>query len=229
MRSSRNGDLSKALYLNRALVQIHLGWFDAAVDDANHALSFESTNFKALYRKGLALYKLGKFHGAGNVLEILCNEHSDDQEAKHLMERNKSRLVEHQSGIYNFAALSKSVSLRSPWLDISTFCIPITVKHTAKNGRGLFARKAMRVGELLMVEKAFQVSYKENSDDTQMLLDFNTRRGFLGSHAVLLNHVIQKCFRNPSQHAAFLDLFSGDYPSSCEEGTIVDDVGIVDT
>jgi len=229
LRLSPNRDLCKALHLNRALIRIHLGWFDAAVDDANHALSFESTNFKALYRKALALYKLGKFHGAGDVLEILCNEYSDDQQAKHLTEKNKSRLVEHQSGIYNFAALSKSVSLRSPWLDIATFCIPLTVKQTAKNGRGLFARKAVRIGELLMVEKAFQVSYKEKRDDTQMLLDFNTRRGFLGTHAVLLNHLIQKCFRNPSQHAALLDLFSGDYPSSPEEGTILDDVQITDT
>ena len=70
-----------AVLNNRARVRTSLGNFSAANDDATAVLKYEPNNLKALYRRGLSSFKLGRLDGALEDAKKLLALDSNNKQA----------------------------------------------------------------------------------------------------------------------------------------------------
>jgi hypothetical protein len=113
--------------------------------------------------------------------------------------QTQARLKEASTGEYDFAAISNSVSHVHKRLNHASFTANVVIRTSGKKGRGLFATKGIKAGELILVEKAFLIafeSYVGPEKHVVLNLDTNTRR--IGAHAVLFNRLVQKLLHNPT-------------------------------
>ncbi len=225
------------LYRNRAIVNTHLQRYEQASSDAMSALipkanggqKEDKDNVKALYRAGHALYCCEQFSEAESAFQQLLSISSTDPNGMAQLAKTKARLEEAIAGKYNFAAMGKSVDLGHQRLDHATFTANVVVRPSGKKGRGLFATKEIKSGELILVEKAFAVAFEsEIGTKTYIILNLNTNTGRIGPHAILFLTLVQKMLRNPSQARQVLQLFDGGYAPKCI-APIVDGVAVIDT
>lgn len=149
--------------------------------------------------------------------------------------RAQSRTVEQKSGVYNFNELQANAKkLRPPHLDHATYIGPVEIGQTESKGRGLFATKPVKAGELLLCEKAFSHAHAdEDASDRSVniqkinpLIDPMTGGGIMGARKDLIMLTVQKLYRNPSLAQAFTNLCHGTYegvsPATVDGKPIVD-------
>lgn len=229
--------LRRDLYRNRAIVNIYLEQFETAVGDANAALIPEpledenamKINVKALYRGGRACYCQESFSKAQKLYEKVLQINPEDQDAGEQLAKTRARLEESTTGKYDFTAMSNSVNAAHKRLDYATFTKNVTIRPSSKKGRGLFATKNIKAGELVLVEKAFSVAFaSELGSETHMILNLNTNTGRIGAHANLHNQLVQKMLNNPNQAQRMLALFDGGYSPKCTP-QIIDGKMVIDT
>ncbi|KAL2066486.1 hypothetical protein VTL71DRAFT_2557 [Oculimacula yallundae] len=144
------------IYRNRALAYLRTEAFDFALKDISYVSDPQE---KGLYRKGLALYGLGRFKDAFDVFQILIDAYPGSKYGNQELNRCRLRVVEQETGIYDFRALYKATALRPPRLDIANFIGPVEVRDSTGRGRGLFTTQAVEAGEILLCEKAFAYCY----------------------------------------------------------------------
>jgi hypothetical protein len=124
-------------------------------------------------------------------------------------------------------------SARPPHLDHATFSGPVIIKESPGRGRGLFTTRDVKVGELLLCEKAFAHCYAapqhespEGSSKTSVLINTHTNRITLGTQSDLLTDIVQKLYKNPSLLPKFNELYHGSYKpvdiSVCDGEPIID-------
>ena len=260
---SGDEDLRRDLLRNRSLVNTLLGRFETARTDAITSLSPEvnglvssfdalqlgpsvdlnpeiwskgksnhvvKNDIKGLYRAGRAAYELGDYVGAERHFEdaLLLDEDSD---CVRELVRTTARITEQETGIYHFATPTR----HRPRLDHAEFLANVYVKHTgdAKKGRGLFAKKAIKAGKLLLVEKAFCTAFHSDANREQyIIMDSNTDRISMGSDANLLLAIVQKMLYNPEIGAELMELYAGKatpYPNANNPLPVVDGVAAVET
>jgi hypothetical protein len=189
-----------------------------------------------LFRAAEALYGLGRYSECCEVIVVLHTNFLENKQASEVLERARNRSLEQKTGTYNFEQLqAKAKKLRPPQLDAATYIGPVEIKQTESKGRGLFVTKAVKAGDLLLCEKAFETAYVTDvaADSNQMgskmtiLLNTETNQGFMGGQADLLKSIVQKLDRNPSLAAAFKALYHGTYEAATT--STVDGQPIVDT
>ncbi|OQE24015.1 hypothetical protein PENFLA_c010G09886 [Penicillium flavigenum] len=202
--------------LNRALSFLKSYCFDAALRDVEDVLQVSELSEKALFRKAQALYQLRRFRESCQTHEILAEKYPDNNMAAHEYARASARLLEQNSGEYEFGKMILEAKKRQPpRLDRGTYIGPVTVKQTQSHGRGLFTTQAVKAGDLLFCEKAFAHAFHDEngSKDLRLLLNVDMDEATIGTQGELIELIVQKLSKNPSLLPGFVDLHHGTYKS----------------
>ncbi|KAH6645483.1 hypothetical protein BKA67DRAFT_585158 [Truncatella angustata] len=204
-------------HLNRSLTNLHLNRPKKALYDASKSCESDiEPNEKALFRQAKAFYSLAKFKLCMEKLIVLvrCNPRNTDTWAE--IRRVKQRLLEEETGSYDFASMYKQAEATPPLIDCATYVGPVAVRNSVGRGRGLFTTRAVKSGELLFCEKAFAYSYAGDDSsigrsNTTILMNLSTGTICVGGQAHLITQVVQKLYHDPSEAKVFIDLYHGDY------------------
>lgn len=195
------------------------------MEDANAVLDRSPGKEKALFRKAEALYQLRRFKETKEVLGYMISLYPCNKIASHRMERVSHRLQE-EAGIYDFAGMLKE-NMQPVKSDRASYIGSVEVRacKVKSRGRGLFLKKSVNAGELLLCEKAFSVSLLSIHDD-----DSNDHglsgKGLDVARDDLHKDCVFQFHRNPSLFSAFKGLHPGHY--SPEEISEVDEQTILD-
>lgn len=190
-------------YLNRSLANLRLGRPATALSDAikSYEGGISAPTEKALFREASALYDLAKYDQCLDRLEALRAAYPANNPALTMIARVKARLHEQQTGQYDFRQMHNQAEATPPLIDCATYSMPVEIRHSLGKGRGVFTKRKVLVGELLICEKAF---------------------GYIGGtiaesdayrQACLRAQVVQKMFHNIEDARQFGDLHHGDYTS----------------
>jgi hypothetical protein len=156
---STDPEEQQTILRNRALANLKLGRFDSALADTGYpdTLHGKVLSEKAFFRAAEALYNLERYHESVGVLQDLCNEFPENQQAAKQLERAQLRLHEQLTGTYDFKHMQKEArTIEPPILDHATFIGPVEIRTTSDGkGRGMFLTKDVKAGDLLICEKAF--------------------------------------------------------------------------
>lgn len=226
LRRSTTSEMSHILQLNRSLAHIKLRRYDEALEDAGKFSADAQQSEKGFYRAALSLYELGRFQESHQALTSLISHYPHCSAAKKEIVRTEQRLKEQEHGDYDFRAMYSAAEATPPCLDNATFAVNVEVQASNGRGRGLFAKKDVIAGDLLLCEKAFAYCSSKDSK-TSVLMNTHTDRGTMGTQADLITAIVQKMFRNPSFMPVFTSLHHGDYTPVDE--TKVDGMPIIDT
>ncbi|KAI7161061.1 hypothetical protein KC349_g3111 [Hortaea werneckii] len=232
------------LYRNRALVNILLKRYDRALKDAKHSIICQdeklyqsvedprrASDAKAWYRAGRAADELGFWIDARKYFERAraLSEKAEREDAERQLERTGARIAEVDAAAYNFEAMSKSASNLRNRLDHASH-----IKHVEKGeagdcGRGLFAKKDFKPGDLILCEKAFSTAHSdEEGSRTVSFYNSNTRSIATGIQTSLLYNMVQKLVHNSNEANRFFDLYDGGCSPQCKAQE-VDGVAAIDT
>lgn len=149
--------------------------------------------------------------------------------------RAHNRVLEQQTGEYDFRALYEEVSTtRPPHLDHATYIGPVVVKSSEGRGSGLLTTKAVKAGDLLLCEKAFAHCYAAKPEEgskggsgVTMFMSMDTNKVTVGTQGDLITTIVQKLIKSLSQIGDFFSLHHGSYPSVSI--SMVDEKPVVDT
>ncbi|KAE8442535.1 hypothetical protein EG329_003250 [Mollisiaceae sp. DMI_Dod_QoI] len=238
LRSSPTLQETEILHNNKALANLRIEAFDAAFDDVSFISNPQDRSEKGLYRGALALYGLGRYKEAIEVLEILLRKYPDSVPGKDELDRSRLRFAEQQSGVYDFKTLYKAAKLRPPRMDNASYQGPVEVRESKGRGRGLFTTRSVEAGELMLCEKAFSYCFATPPEEmakasskslsySSCLIDVPGKRTSIGTHADLIRDISNKLALNPSLGSCFENLFHGNYEGIT--GISVDGTRVVDT
>ncbi|KAE9379406.1 SET domain-containing protein [Stipitochalara longipes BDJ] len=212
-------DITCDLYRNRAHVNLHMHRFDEAKSDALSSLTslpdqkHRELDSKAYLRAGNAIYQLGDYQEAKRCFQELKRLNPGDKDATARIRKAEQRIQEEETGSYNFGKLKASllVSSRQGLVsDAASFTRNVIIKASPGRGRGLFAKKDMQAGELIMCEKSFCIVWgNDQAALMSMTYDFRDDR-IRVFPAGLCKVVVQKLLENPSNVDRVMDLY-GDY------------------
>lgn len=235
--SDQDKMLRHDLRRNRSIANFYLGRYEAAAKDALRALYPEKDvdekqlkdNVKALYRAGRAFYHLQDFSKAECRLQHLLELQPDDKDGQEQLQKTKARLEEAATGNYDFASMRNSISPQHKRLSHASFTANVEVRSVGQRGKGLFATKDLKAGDVILVEKAFCIAFESETDNvTHMIMNLNTNTIRTGPHAMLYYSLVRKLSDNPNQAKRFLQLHDGGYTPKCTAQT-VDGVTAIDT
>jgi tetratricopeptide (TPR) repeat protein len=235
--SERDSLLSYDLLRNRAIVHLYLKRFENARSDALSSIIKSSEaepetkarlDNKAFFRAGRAMYELGDFDAARRAFSDALGLVPSDKAVLAEIARCDLRLAERNNGSYDFGAISRALSSsHASSFDHADFLRNTVMQETSYGGRGLFATKAIKAGELVLCERAFHVAHPV--DPLYILININTGHGAFGGRASLLFAIIDKLRNNPVAWAGrFLDLHDGGYEPKCTAMQI-DGAAVIDT
>lgn len=137
----------------------------------------------------------------------------DSAAAKKDYARCLVRIQEETTGNHDFRAMFAALNPQQVHMDAASFFANVTIAESAHHGRGVFATRPIKAGELIFCEKA-----------GQMPNQYEPAR----ASAALYAKMAHQLFDNPSLAPKVLALYGGEYPRTGAEGTIVDGVPIVD-
>lgn len=217
-KTDNNIDLRSTLHRNRAQVYLNLGQYELASQDALAAATLaenltqqpKSLTVKSYFRAGRAQYQLGSFSSAKEYFDKAMGLDPMDESVAAELRRTNQRILEQQTGNYDFAAMARSATASHQKLDHATFSGNTRIAPAGKRGRGLFATNDIKHGEVVIVEKAFCAVFMDQVDkECSFLVNINTDRIDYGAQAQRLYDMIDKIRCNPTQASEFLDLFDG--------------------
>lgn len=154
------------LLRNRAAVNLSLTRYESALDDATAAVMPEvlpnaaKYNTKAHLRQARAAYALGDWRSAESHYAEALSCTAADPDSLTGRKSVVDRLQEATSGSYDFKKISDSLGEKSSRLDVADFQSSTEVRAAGRHGRGLFATKALKAGDLILCEKAFAIRFK---------------------------------------------------------------------
>ncbi|RGP64268.1 hypothetical protein FSPOR_8088 [Fusarium sporotrichioides] len=184
-------------HLNRSLTNLKLGRPAKALSDATQAYDPNTPSEKALFRHVHALYGLQEFEQCEAMTQALLDSFPDSKVAQLTHQRVKSRLQEQRTGTYNFKQMYEQAKTTEgpPLIDCATFSGPVEIRDSLGRGRGLFTRKDVSAGGLLLVEKAFSYSFIDEAELKGLvphMVNSATNLLTAGASANLWPQVIQK-------------------------------------
>ncbi|RMZ69230.1 TPR domain [Pyrenophora seminiperda CCB06] len=202
---------------NRSLAYLNTQQYDAALLDTGFPHFGKDPSYNALIRAAQALYQLARFEQCREVAERLYEEFPNDDDALTTFNRVLDRCIESRSGTFDFKLLQLEAKKRTPpQLDHATYMGPIEVRETELSGRGLFATKPMKVGDLILCEKAYASAYYKKTEGF-----------FEDPRRSLKVSVTQKLYTNPSTASDFFSLYHGD--AKAMDVLFVDGKPVIDT
>jgi tetratricopeptide (TPR) repeat protein len=214
----------------RGLAFFQVDEWDAALRDLD-AVPAGPKSDKALRGKAQTLYSLERFRASCDLFTKICKESPEDVSARNDFREAIARLAEQKKGVYNFSKMQEKASkTHPPLLDHATWIGPVTVRQTEFQGRGLFTTEAVKVGDLLLCEKAFAYTTEHHSRprwSSTLHVNTETRTTTRGGQLALTSSVIEKHCKTPSLAAAITDLHSNGF-RQVSTG-LVDGKPVVDT
>ena len=201
---------------NRTAALLKLEYYDATLEDAQWLLEQNSIKEPALLRAIGAAYQLQQYEVCQRYLVVLKQKFPACVDQRDWVCRVCDRLMEQRFGKYDFANLWKeSPSAQSPHLDLATYVSPIESRDTESRGRGLFATKSVKAGELLLCEKALSAIMPETYQFHKMgCFVVNRQETVLTTDPAafaIRSDIVQKLTRNPSLRPSFERLYDGGY------------------
>lgn len=232
--SEKNPDLARDISRNRAYINLLLESYDEAITDAQASLTgredqrSKELDGKAQYRAGCAAYNLGNYEQAKRFFEAQQNLSPDDKDAKKELKRIEKRMLEAETGSYDLIKIRSTLSPKHPRVDAATFTINTEIKDSPGSGRGLFATRDLRAGEIIMGEKPLCVVWGHESEAfTAMTYDLRDDK-IRFSPVGLTKAIVQKLHSNPSLIKPVMQLYSDwqddgeTAPEQTAQGPIVD-------
>ncbi|KAG8157458.1 hypothetical protein KVR01_012842 [Diaporthe batatas] len=214
-------------YLNRSLANLRLGRTAAALADGikSNETATSGPTERGLFREAAALYYLAKFEQCLDKLQELTTSFYAKDSATSMIDRVRKRLDEQQTGQYDFKHMYRQAKLTPPLIDCATYTMPVEIKESPGKGRGVFTKRKVLAGELLVCEKAFCYVCRDR-DGREPLTDEDADKE-------LFTQVVQKIFHNIEDARMFADLYNGDndsvVPTDKVDGKPVIDSSIVRT
>lgn len=187
--------------------------YDSAISDALTAMTTKESDWKLYVTAARAAYGLRNFELSKTYYEAALERQPDVASVQKELEKCNARIKEATEGAYDFKAMARSVTPKEIHLDRASYFAKVEVRDSPIHGRGLFATKDIKAGELVYCEKAVCVPSEFN-------LNHNS--------AALFANLVRTCHDNPSLHAQVLDLYGGSYQRSGHEAKVVDEVPVVD-
>ncbi|OAA38753.1 TPR domain protein [Beauveria brongniartii RCEF 3172] len=230
--------LSQDIRRNRAHVNLLLQRYDEAKADALASLTNgaseeqQALDSKAYFRAGSAAYALGEFAEAKRCFVEQDRLQPDNKTTQVNIRRTAKRVEEQEKGSHDMKKVVASLPKVQWKPDVASFDGKTTVKSSPGAGRGLFAARDFKAGELIMCEKAFcTVSSKDKASAavTALTVDIGQDYSIRVFPAGLHRAVVQKLLNNPSQAHKVLGLDSGDYRGIGETGASTAEGPVVDT
>lgn len=235
--------MSDALHLKRAQAYLKVGnRFEDAIADATAVTVHREHNTKTHWLLALGHYEARQFvealHAARKALDTMPDTDSTDDVCKKdivaFVESVNCRLKEQSTGEYDFCAMRRMLLKEgSKHLDIADYLSPaVEIRQSESMGYGVFAKKDIKFGDLVFVEKAFAVAW---ADENEPLLHINTVTNHIttGGYAHLIDALITKTHYNPDAAARFFGLYGGDYPrDSLDENNkplVIDGKAVIDS
>ena len=207
------------LLRNRAVANIFLKRFEQALEDAKAAIipidnqedeRAIALNSKAYERAGRAAYELGRYEEAEASFKKMRELAPSNEDALGLLKRIQQRMREQSTGDYDFMTMSKSSNKKHNRLDHADYTSNTTIRDAGESGRGLFATKDIKAGQLVLCEKALCVSFDSDAaPHSYTILNHKTQRALAGTQATLLYIIAQKLAYNPELATQFFDLHDG--------------------
>jgi hypothetical protein len=115
--------------------------------------------------------------------------------------------------IYNLPLISSYVGPLTLHVDAANYLSDTEVRNTASHGRGLFAKKSFKAGELVCAEKAFVMPgyfIQDRSSDC-LLYSLGEETASPRPGALLFKELVQKLRWNPSLRKEYFELDDGGY------------------
>ncbi|KAI0772144.1 hypothetical protein BD413DRAFT_475161 [Trametes elegans] len=208
--------------LNRAEAYLRLKFYSGAIHDVQQAFSKAGVTSvlagKALLCLSKARYGRGDYSEAQHDFSRWkCRHAGDRDDADCWIARCQARLLERQTGVYNWASLFR-MAQRKIRLDVANFFGPTEVRRLERRGggRGVVASRDLKTGELLLVTKPFASVYASDLPRNQLIvtLDLLSKTGRERTDALLLAHIVEKLYGNPDLRDDVFHLYAGpNYPS----------------
>jgi hypothetical protein len=203
------------MYRKRCGVNIVLLRFDDAADDLAQAISIYAHSDSTLQDSELGDVSTIKSWLHNHNPEDLRNIASQiPRPLKDLAARIKFDLGIYQdSAEYDLQKLSSYVGPLTLHVDAANYINDTEVKETAKHGRGLFAKRDFKAGDLVMAEKAFALrGYIVNDRGSECsLYSLGDETAADRAGALLFKELVQKLDANPSLRKTFFDMDDGGY------------------
>ncbi|KAL2753071.1 hypothetical protein ACRALDRAFT_1072817 [Sodiomyces alcalophilus JCM 7366] len=200
------------LYTKRAGVNLTLQCYDGALQDAL-ASRGGPTDWKSYFIAARAAYELTDFTTSKTYFEEALQRNPPSSNVQKEYERCLARVEESEKGNYDLAAISRTVTTKNIHLDKASFISNTEVRSSSHHGRGLFAVRDIKAGEIIYAEKA-----------TCVPNEFNTEHNSAAAYAQL----VAMCKDNPSIHRKVLDLYGGSYKRRGNEGDEMDGRPVID-
>ncbi|KAK0273077.1 hypothetical protein LTR35_012489 [Friedmanniomyces endolithicus] len=228
------GKLRQDISRNLAQVDLILERHEQARLNAINALSNDShsapvaLDVKAYFRAASASYQLRDFRQCQEYLTKLLSLSDKDEDGSRLLEKLRARLKEGEDANYNLNQLVKRVSRLQPLVDIANFTKRTIARTSKHRGRGLFAAEHIRLGELILCEKAFSATFGWKSDSNSTKTYDVRRKTFHGLPAALWMSTVQKLQQSSPQRIAEVTSLSGRYPGLGSKLVTADGVHVLD-
>jgi tetratricopeptide (TPR) repeat protein len=210
---SEDAAFKAPIHTKRAGVNLILGRYDAAKADALASRTGGPQDWKAYFNAGRAAYGLCSYAESHTLLTKALDLNPTNANIQKEHARCEARLREEETGAYDFPAMQASLGPHAVHLDRGSFLRNTRVAESAHHGRGLFAARDLRAGDLVFVEKA-----------TLMPNQYEPARASAALYALMVRQLCD----NPSLAGPVLGLYDAGYERSGEEGAIVDGVAVVD-
>ena len=214
--------LGATIRYNRTKVYMALRYYDNVTDDVDCLVLQEHLRENALIRGIEAAYQLQNYDICHNYLGFLRHYFPNNPHHDGWVGRVCTRIKETRYGRYDFTSIWKNPpSADSPFVDLASYFGPIEPRETQAWGRGLFATKPVKAGELLLCEKALSVVLSDRApqsgcfivghQETTLTTDIT---GF-----ALRTDIVQKLEKNRTFRASFNKLYDGGYREHLAKGS----------
>lgn len=230
--------LPQDLRRNRAHVNLVLQRYDEAKSDALSSLTQgasaeqQSLDAKAYYRAGSAAYALGDFAEAKRCFAEQDRLQPDSKTRQINIRRTAKRLEEQEKRRVDMDKIVASLPKVNWKPDVAGFDGDTAIKSSPGAGRGLFATRDFKAGEVIMCEKAFcAVSSRDKGSATAvtaLTVDLDDAYNIRVFPAGLHRAVVQKLLDNPSSAPRILALDSGSWAGTGDACVLTADGPVVD-
>ncbi|KAK4129149.1 hypothetical protein N657DRAFT_586828 [Parathielavia appendiculata] len=213
LETSDDASFKGPIYTKRAGTNLILGRYDAAKADAMASITGGPQDWKAYYNAGRAAYGLCDYAESNRLLTKALELNPTNASIQKEHARCHDRLREEEKGDYDFPTMLASLGPHSVHLDRGSFLRNTRIAESPHHGRGLFATRDIKAGEVVFVEKA-----------TLLPNQYDPSRASAALYALMVRQLCD----NPSLARPVLNLYGGTYERSGKEGTIVDGIPVVD-